>query len=199
MSHYDKICANILAQSEDKSRMWIKRKRGKNICTLIKTAFSKPWALAAGSVSALVTIICGIISAFQHNWERITQILTWAIPLGVFVLFAIWRLSVAHYIIKADNKDKEIEKKELEIKSLKNEIESINKKIGDINTLSKIPSRLEAIRDSELVLGFWHSGELAKEHFKYGKVKKVLLLEPKADSEAFLHVIRESGKDKDYR
>lgn len=55
----------------------------------------------------------------------------------------------------------------------------------------QIPSMLDTIKDSKVVWGFWHSGVRAKEHFQYGTVKRMLLLEPNPDNEAFKHVLAE--------
>ena len=49
------------------------------------------------------------------------QILPWAIPLGVFVIIAIYRLSVARYLIKIEEKDREIK----ELKDRKYEVERL--------------------------------------------------------------------------
>jgi hypothetical protein len=58
-----------------------------------------------------------------------------------------------------------------------------------------IPSISEAIKNSKVVWGFWHSGNRARESLYYGSVKKILLLEPEPNSEAFKHVLSEvSGR-----
>ena len=43
---------------------------------------------------------------------------------------------------------------------------------------NEIPTMAEAIRDSKLVWGLWHTGERAKLLFKYHTVKRALLVEP---------------------
>lgn len=59
----------------------------------------------------------------------------------------------------------------------------------------RIPSMLDAIKNSKVVYGFWHTGVRAKQHFQYGSVTKILLLEPNPDSEAFKHILAEvTGK-----
>lgn len=59
----------------------------------------------------------------------------------------------------------------------------------------EIPSIVSAIKNSKVVWGFWHTGARAKQHFQYGSIKKVLLLEPNPDSEAFKHLLAEvTGK-----
>lgn len=55
-----------------------------------------------------------------------------------------------------------------------------------------IPSLMDSIRHSKLVWGFWHTGTRAKGNFQYGSIKKILLLEPNPDSEAFKHVLAEA-------
>jgi len=56
----------------------------------------------------------------------------------------------------------------------------------------EIPSITEAIRNSKVVWGFWHTGERAKRNFQDGSVKRVLLLEPNPSSEAFKGVLAEA-------
>ncbi len=59
-------------------------------------------------------------------------------------------------------------------------------------TEDEIPSIPDAIKYSKLVWGFWHTGERAKYSFKYGSVKRVLLLEPNRQNKSFLHILEQA-------
>lgn len=54
-----------------------------------------------------------------------------------------------------------------------------------------IPSMLDSIKNSKVIWGFWHTGARAKQHFQYGSITRILILEPNPDSEAFKHVLEE--------
>lgn len=54
-----------------------------------------------------------------------------------------------------------------------------------------IPSISETIKNSKVVWGFFHSGNRARQSLNYGSVKRILLLEPEPDNEAFKHVLSE--------
>lgn len=57
------------------------------------------------------------------------------------------------------------------------------------------PSIPETFKNSKVVWGLWHTGNRARHSFYYGSVKRILLLEPEPDSEAFRHVLAEvSGR-----
>ena len=55
-------------------------------------------------------------------------------------------------------------------------------------TDDEIPSIEDSVKNSKVVWGFWHTGERAKDSFRYGSIKRVLLLEPNAGNESFLHI-----------
>lgn len=63
-------------------------------------------------------------------------------------------------------------------------------------TAEEIPTIPEAVRNSKIVWGFWHTGERARHSFKYGSVHRVLLLEPNMESKSFLHILEQAKVSK---
>jgi len=55
-----------------------------------------------------------------------------------------------------------------------------------------IPSIEESVKTSRVVWGFWHTGERAKDSFRYGAISRVLLLEPNMQNASFLHVAKQA-------
>ncbi|GEM_PF-4571564 len=59
-----------------------------------------------------------------------------------------------------------------------------------------IPSREQAIRESKVVWGFWHTGENAKKLLRYGTVQRILLLEPNEANQSFCYRMTEARATK---
>ncbi len=56
-----------------------------------------------------------------------------------------------------------------------------------------IPTMPEAIRNSNVVWGMWHTGERVKRFFKYKTVNRVLLLEPNDQNISFTHMVERAN------
>jgi len=136
----------------------------------------KRWWEMLGVPLTIIPLCVGIISFIRWTQNSTPPLPWWIIGLvvGGAILFFVVSFATFH-------------KLRMEVKRVRSE-QDTELKLGKDDDF---PSISETIKNSKVVWGFWHTGNRARESFYYGSVKRILLLEPDPNSEAFRHVLSE--------